>query len=183
MNASDTGFINANNWLFTSRGIPVIYYGSEVNFMTGKPEHEGNRNYFGQARVDAATKHPIQQQLTRIANLRKQTPALQRGLQLNVEFEGDTAVFYRVLQTEEISQTALVVLNKGDATTVTIDKLLNTGNWQNAFNKQPLTITQGTPVELSIGANDVQVWLLGEPLSNPEILEQLAHLQASAKRS
>ena len=64
MNASDFGFINANNWLLTSRGIPVIYYGSEVNFMTGKPEHEGNRNYFGQARIDTATEHPIQQQLT-----------------------------------------------------------------------------------------------------------------------
>lgn len=183
MNASDFGFINANNWLFTSRGIPVIYYGSEVNFLTGKPEHEGNRNYFGQARIDTATEHPIQQQLTRIANLRKQTPALQRGLQLNIDFAGNTAVFYRVLQTEEISQTALVVLNKGDAATVAIDKLLNSGNWQNALDDQQLAITQGTPVELSIDANDVQVWLLNEPLSNPEIIQQLEHLQASATRS
>ena len=91
-------------------------------------------------------------------------------------------MFYRVLQTEEISQTALVVLNKGDAATVAIDKLLNSGNWQNALDDQQLAITQGTPVELSIDANDVQVWLLNELLSNPEIIQQLEHLQASATR-
>ena len=31
--ATEDGFIDANNWLFTARGIPVIYYGSEIGFM------------------------------------------------------------------------------------------------------------------------------------------------------
>jgi glycosidase len=35
MNASDAGFIDAHHWLFTARGIPVIYYGSEIGFMRG----------------------------------------------------------------------------------------------------------------------------------------------------
>src|SRR5690606_23186486 len=35
MDASDEGFIDAHNWLFTARGIPVIYYGSETGFMRG----------------------------------------------------------------------------------------------------------------------------------------------------
>ena len=33
--ATEDGFIDANNWLFTSRGIPVVYYGSEIAFMAG----------------------------------------------------------------------------------------------------------------------------------------------------
>ena len=45
--ATEDGFIDANNWLFTSRGIPVVYYGSEIAFMAGTKEHEGNRNYLG----------------------------------------------------------------------------------------------------------------------------------------
>ena len=61
MNASDQGFIDANNWLFTSRGIPILYYGAEVNFMTGKGEHQGNRNYFGQENIDKAQDHIVHQ--------------------------------------------------------------------------------------------------------------------------
>ena len=53
LDADDYGFINAHNWLFTARGIPVIYYGSETGFMRGKAEHQGNRNYYGQERIDA----------------------------------------------------------------------------------------------------------------------------------
>ena len=35
MDADAAGFIDANNWLFTSRGIPVVYYGSESAFRAG----------------------------------------------------------------------------------------------------------------------------------------------------
>ena len=58
LDASDEGFIDAHNWLFTARGIPVVYYGSEIGFMRGRAEHAGNRNYFGQERVDAAAGNP-----------------------------------------------------------------------------------------------------------------------------
>ena len=39
LDASDEGFIDAHHWLFTARGIPVVYYGSEVGFMRGRAEH------------------------------------------------------------------------------------------------------------------------------------------------
>nr|AIA88435.1 CAZy families GH13 protein [uncultured Xanthomonas sp.] len=81
MDASDNGFIDAHNWLFTARGIPVVYYGSETGFMRGGAEHAGNRNYYGQARIDTAPSSPIYRHLVRIASLRRATPALQRGLQ------------------------------------------------------------------------------------------------------
>ena len=107
IDASDEGFIDAHNWLFTARGIPVIYYGSETGFMRGRAEHAGNRAYFGQERVDAAPQSPIFAPLQRIARLRQQTPALQRGVQVNERLQGDVAVFYRVLQQADIQQTAL----------------------------------------------------------------------------
>ena len=98
LDATDAGFINANNWLFTVRGTPVIYYGSEMGFERGKAEHEGNRNYFGVANIAKAKKSPIYHSMRRIALIRKATPALQRGLQYNVSLNGETASFYRVLQ-------------------------------------------------------------------------------------
>lgn len=114
LDADTNGFIDANNWLFTSRGIPVVYYGSEIGFQAGAPEHGGNRNYFGQERIDSAADHPIRQALRSIARVRGKTPALQRGLQINLEFTDGTAAFYRVLKHEGQTQTALVLLNKGD---------------------------------------------------------------------
>jgi glycosidase len=58
--ASDDGFIDANNWLFTARGIPVIYYGSETGFERGKAEgwRMGRRMPRQAARPHAAQKRP-----------------------------------------------------------------------------------------------------------------------------
>lgn len=71
MKADDAGFIDAHHWLFTARGIPVIYYGSEIGFMRGRVEHAGNRNYFGQERVDAAVGHSIRERLKYVGRRRR----------------------------------------------------------------------------------------------------------------
>lgn len=126
--------IDAHNWLFTARGIPVIYYGSEIGFERGNAEHAGNRNYFGQERIDAAPQSPIFAPLKRIAQLRRDTPALQRGLQLNVRLKGDQAIFYRVPQHEGVTQTALVLLNKADTPAkLSVSEHLQSGQWRDAF--------------------------------------------------
>ena len=81
--------------------------------MTGKPEHKGNRNYLGQQSIEQAKKHIIHNELTSIAHVRKNSVALQRGLQVNIDFTGDVASFYRVYQNNDDNQSALVLLNKG----------------------------------------------------------------------
>ncbi|MEM9532372.1 MAG: alpha-amylase family glycosyl hydrolase, partial [Pseudomonadota bacterium] len=133
MDATETGFINANNWLFTSRGFPVVYYGSEMAFMSGAAEHKGNRNYFGPERIAEAREGRIYRQLKRIAQVRRDSPALQRGLQVNLQFEGHQAAFLRVLQQDGVNQTALVLLNKGPETeTFQLAEMVDAGNWRNA---------------------------------------------------
>ena len=112
MDADESGFIDAHNWLFTSRGIPVIYYGSESIFRSGAAEHGGNRDYFGQDNVDLARNHPVRKALMQIARVRRESPALQRGLQLNINLRGDLAAFFRVYQKDDVNQTALILLNK-----------------------------------------------------------------------
>ena len=170
LDADDAGFINANNLLFTVRGIPVVYQGSEVGFMRGTAEHAGNRNYFGQARIDAAPAHPIHAALKRIATLRANTPALQRGLQVNVEFEGDRAAFYRVLEQDGVAQTALVLLNKGDAATrFRIDTLVQPGRWREALGGGTRVLAEGQAFEAEVPANGVQVYLFEQPLTAPAL--------------
>jgi cyclomaltodextrin glucanotransferase len=183
MNASDAGFIDAHNLLFTARGIPVIYYGSEIGFMRGTAEHKGNRNYFGAERVKAAPDHPIHQQLKRIAQLRKTTPALQRGLQVNLEFAGDRAAFLRVLQHGDLQQTALVLLNKGDtATTFALSELLpaQSVNWRSAFDGSAVTVGSEGDVRAVVPAHGVEVYVYDGVLTDPAMRARLD--QAMAKR-
>jgi cyclomaltodextrin glucanotransferase len=170
LDADDAGFINANNFLFTVRGIPVVYQGSEVGFMRGTAEHAGNRNYFGQARIDAAPANPIHAALKRIATLRANTPALQRGLQVNVEFEGDRAAFYRVLEHEGVAQTALVLLNKGDSEArFRIDDLAQPGRWRESLGGGTRVLAEGEAFEADVPANGVQVYLFEQPVTAPAL--------------
>lgn len=103
MNASENGFIDAHNWLFTSRGIPVTYYGSEMRFMRGKAGHQGTRKYFGPGNIAAARNGEVFKRLARIADIRKQSVALQKGLQANTDHE------WKCLKREEANPRAGVV--------------------------------------------------------------------------
>ncbi|KPN20972.1 cyclomaltodextrin glucanotransferase [Xanthomonas sp. Mitacek01] len=175
MAATDDGFIDAHNWLFTARGIPVVYYGSETGFMRGRAEHAGNRAYYGQDRVDAGIGTPIHTALSRIANLRRETPALQRGLQLVLALEGDRAAFYRVIGDGDARQTALVLLNKGGAPwKATLDATqIAAGQWRDAL--QGGSVDVDGDVSLAVPAHGVRV-LLRDEVAVPAALR--ARLQA-----
>ena len=176
MNATDTGFINANNWLFTARGTPVIYYGSEMRFERGKAEHEGNRNYYGTANIAKARQSPIYSNLRRIALVRKATPALQRGLQLNVTFKGDTAGFYRVLEAKGYPrQVALVALNKGKQSgNVRIPgSRVEGGRYRSLISGKTITLRAGRTASLPVAANGVDVWLKDGRVNNPVLRAEL----------
>jgi len=180
LDASDEGFIDAHNWLFTARGIPVVYYGSEIGFMRGKPEHDGNRNYFGAERIASAPSHAIYRNLSRIAHVRAASPALQQGLQLNVELKGDRAAFYRVTQHEGVSQIALVLLNKGDAPAkFDVKQWMQPGTWRAAIAGGE-TKVRGS-LKASIPAHGVEVFLLDAPVTQPQLRAELDRLM-SVKR-
>ncbi|MBN8481423.1 MAG: cyclomaltodextrin glucanotransferase [Xanthomonadales bacterium] len=179
MDADDAGFIDAHYWLFTARGIPVVYYGSEMGFMRGRAEHAGNRNYFGNEGIAAARAHPIRTKLARIAKARAGSIALQRGLQLDLELEGERAAFYRVYDYHGSAQVALVLLNKGDAaTTFDLGASLQPGRWRDAFGEvAPRRFEAGTHVE--VGPHDAAVWLLDGAITDAALRARLDRLMAS----
>ena len=183
LDASDQDFIDANNLLFTMRGIPVVYYGSETGFERGTAEHAGNRNYYGQERIDAAAESPIYRQLRRIAQVRMQTPALQRGLQVNLALEGDGAAFYRVLQDGSARQIALVLLNKGDAPRkFAMREALEAGRWVPALGGAPIDVAPGGELAVEVAPHDVAVYVLGEPVRDPSLKTLLDRAMARARR-
>jgi cyclomaltodextrin glucanotransferase len=183
LDATDEGFIDAHHWLFTARGTPVIYYGSEVGFMRGRVEHDGNRNYFGQPNIDAAPSHRIHQALQRIAKVRAASPALQRGLQLNLELDGDRAAFYRVFQHEGVAQIALVLLNKGEAPAdFRVQRYLQPGSWRAAMAGGETAVGVGGTLQATVPAHGAEVFLLDAKVSDPALAARLAELMAGKQR-
>jgi cyclomaltodextrin glucanotransferase len=182
MQADDDGFIDANNWLFTARGIPVVYYGSEIGFQAGAREHEGNRNYFGVENIERAKRHRIREALASVANIRKTSIALQRGLQVNLEFTRDTAAFYRVYAYKDTAQTALVVLNKGDtAAAIGLDGWSGNSHWRDAETNAQLPTADDGDL-LDVAAHGVRVFLTDEIPVVAGLTERLNELQERARR-
>ena len=165
--ATEDGFVDANNWLFTARGIPVVYYGSETGFMAGTKEHEGNRNYYGAGNVERAKSHRIRAALAAIAAIRRRSPALQRGLQLNLQMSGDRAAFLRVCERAESAETALVLLNKaGSPARFEIDRPLSAGAWRDAATGVTVTAARGEALRLEVPAHGVRVLLRNDRLED-----------------
>jgi cyclomaltodextrin glucanotransferase len=184
LNASDAGFIDAHHWLFTARGIPVVYYGSETGFMRGRAEHSGNRNYYGQEAVDRGRSHAIRQALVRIGQIRARSIALQRGLQLMLELEGDRAAFYRVYEGPEGAETALVLLNKGATPTrFAISEQLEAGEWQSADADATQSIAAGAALIDEVPAHGARVWLRKGNIELPALVDALTRLQSASRRS
>jgi cyclomaltodextrin glucanotransferase len=176
MNASDEGFIDANNWLFTTRGFPVVYYGSEMGFQRGLSEHFGNRNPYGPENIERARSHVIHQNLSKVAHLRQNHRSLQRGLQVNLVFDQNIATFLRVYQFGDEAQTALVLLNKGDEEEqVTINRLLNAGNWIDAETGDvSFTLQEDSATILTaVPAHGLKVYVFNEAVNNAELIDIL----------
>jgi cyclomaltodextrin glucanotransferase len=182
--ADENGFVDVHNWLFTSRGIPVVYYGSEIGFRAGTDQHGGNRDYFGRDNIQQAKSHRIHRELTRIANVRKHSIALQRGLQANVEFTDDTASFYRVYQHYGVRQTALVLLNKSDEPReIAVSRWVSSGTWRDAFTGTTIKVpNDDLSLVASVPAHGVKVLFLDAPVNNVDLMRELDRLQAAAER-
>ena len=121
----------------------------------------------------------------RIAKVRKQSVALQRGLQANIEFTDDTAAFYRVYQDEGIRQTALVLLNKGDnAREFPVMRWLSTGTWRDAVTGEEFRVrNDDQSLVATVAAHSVRVLLFDEAVNNVRLMRELDRLQEAAERS
>jgi len=175
MNATDEGFIDAHNWLFTTRGLPVVYYGSEMGFQRGKGEHSGNRNYYGTENIELAKSHKIYKELVKIGKIRKENIALQKGIQINIDISGLQATFLRVYQYKGINQTALVMLNKGDSVaSFSIRDYITAGEWEDA--KTGELINVNNVVETKVNAHSFKILLLNAPIENDELIDKCKSL-------
>jgi len=142
--------------------------------MAGTREHEGNRNYFGPGNVELARGHRIRAALSRIAQVRRVSPALQRGLQVILELRGNRAAFLRVYERGTEAETALVLLNKGDSPAqFEIDDSAAAGAWRDTMSGSTLTAAHGEPLLLDVPAHGVRVLIRNERVQDDGLRRRL----------
>ena len=132
------------NLMFTFRGIPCIYYGSEVAFMSGAPIDPANtrtsldksgRAYFGDkiegtvtatdfgeytasGTVKETLNHPLAQHVIRLNKIRRAIPALQKGQYSTAGCSGNIAFKRRYTDNTVDSFVLVAIGGKADFTDI-----------------------------------------------------------------
>jgi cyclomaltodextrin glucanotransferase len=108
--ATTDEYIDALNFYFTARGIPCIYYGTEVQMVGGNDPD--NRRYLGLDGIKLAKSNPVYIQIKKLNALRRSNLALQKGKQTNIYSSKDQYAFKRIYNDNVV----YVFLNKDDNT-------------------------------------------------------------------
>lgn len=171
------------NLMFTFRGIPCIYYGSEIEFMAGSPIDPANtktsldksgRAYFGDhlegsivaddfgvytasGTVEETLNHNLAQHIIRLNQIRRAIPALRKG-QYSTEGCGDGAIsFKRRYKDDEVDSFALVAIG-GKATF----KGVPSGEYVEVITGKNVNCS-GTLASDDIGKDNMRIYVLKTP--------------------
>ena len=173
------------NLMFTFRGIPAIYYGSEIEFMKGAPIDVGpnaplsttGRAYFGDniegsvnvtdfAQYTSATgamaetlNHPLSKHIQRLNLIRSQIPALRKGQYSTENVSGDMAFKRRYTNEKEgVDSFVCVSITNG----ATFNNIPN-GKYVDAITGDVKNVTNGTLSIPSVGKGNMRVYVLDLP--------------------
>ena len=166
--------------MFTFRGIPCLYYGSEIEFKKGKPIDVGTnealrntgRAYYGgylKGNVTATDfgvytdatgnlaqtlSHPLAQHIRRLNLIRAAVPALRKG-QYSTEGCSGSYAFKRRYTDDAIDSYALVCINGG----ATFTGILN-GTYTDCITGHTIAVDNGTLTTTCQGKGNMRVYVL-----------------------
>lgn len=173
------------NLMFTFRGIPCLYYGSEIEFQSGKPIDKGptmplsetGRAYFGDniegtvnvtdfAEYDSATgtmaetlNYPLAKHIQRLNLIRKNIPALRKGQYSTEGVSGNIAFKRRYTNASEgVDSFVLVSITEG----ATFTGIPN-GKYVDAITGDVKNVTNGTLSIDSCGKGNMRIYVLSLP--------------------
>ena len=171
--------------MFTHRGIPCLYYGSEVEFQKGKLIDQGTnialqesgRAYFGgyikgsvqttdfaeysdaTGNLAASLSHPLAQHIQRLSKIRMAVPALRKG-QYSVEGCSGSFAFKRRYTDATTDSYALVCIS-GNATFSGIPN----GTYTDCVTGDIQTVTNGKLSATCSGKGNLRVYVLSTDLT------------------
>lgn len=171
--------------MFTFRGIPCIYYGSEIEFRKGKPIdlgpnialRESGRAYFGgyikgditvndfanytnaSGNIAASLSHPLSLHIQRLNIIRAAVPALRKG-QYSTEGCSGNFAFKRRYTDSTTDSYALITIS-GNATFSNIPN----GKYVDVVTGETKNITNGTLTATCPGKGNIRVYVLNTTLT------------------
>ena len=169
--------------MFTFRGIPCIYYGSEIEFQKGKmidvgpnaPLSETGRAYFGDhiegsvdvtdfAEYSNATgtmaetlNHPLAKHIQRLNLIRRQVPALRKG-QYSTEGVSGSGMAFKRRYTGDGEDSFVCVSISGSATFTGIPS----GTYTEVITGKTVQCN-GTLTTESVGKGNMRIYVLNGP--------------------
>ena len=168
--------------IFTFRGIPCIYYGSEIEFQKGQLIDKGpliklsesGRAYFGDylegdivtsdftvfnasGNVAETLKHPLAQHIIRLNRIRQAIPALRKG-QYSTDGCSGSFAFKRRYTGNGVDSFALVCISGG----ATFSGIPN-GTYVDAVTGDTKTVSNGTLTATCSGKGNLRVYVLNGP--------------------
>ena len=179
--------------MFTFRGIPCIYYGSEVEFQKGKPIDKGldaaladtGRAYFGDyiegnidtidfakytnvsGRMAETLEYPLSLHIQRLNRLRAAIPALRKG-QYSTEDISYSGMAFKRRYTDSTTDSFALVTISGDATFSNIPN----GRYTDAITGKVKKVTDNTLKAECSEKADMRVYVLDTALTKaPGMIE------------
>ncbi|MDE7401965.1 MAG: starch-binding protein [Muribaculaceae bacterium] len=169
--------------MFTFRGIPCLYYGSEVEFQKGKDIDKGavlalketGRAYYGgyiegdvkvndfadysnaTGNMASTLSYPLARHIQRLNKIRAAVPALRKGQYSNEGCSGKMA-FKRRYKDSKVDSYALVTIS-GDAT---FTGILN-GTYKECITGETVNVTDGKLTAKCSGKGNIRVYVLNGP--------------------
>ncbi len=170
--------------MWTFRGIPCIYYGSEIQFQAGevidvgpnKPLANTGRAYFGDnitgsvtatgfgtysnasGNVAATLNKPLAKHLQQLNQIRRAIPALQKGQYTTNNVSNGNIAFTKRYTAGGVDSLACVAISGG----ATFRNLPN-GTYVDAVTGDRQTVSGGTLTVPSIGKGNMRVYVLNGP--------------------
>ncbi len=159
----------ALNFMFTWRGLPCVYYGTETQFKKGAYTdiHNSNdinysidltgRAYFGNEFANAPN-HLVYKHIRKLNAIRKAVPALQKGnWRWDGTNEGNGVGFVRKFNTSEVA----VGLAKDGNVTFNFSGLTN-GIYRDAITGNSITVSNGT-LSFTVSPSSAGIYVLNGP--------------------
>ncbi|MGW6475108.1 carbohydrate binding domain-containing protein [Streptomyces nigra] len=169
--------------MWTFRGIPTLYYGSEIEFQKGKkidcgpscPLATTGRAYYGAhlagevkasgfSQIESASgtvattlQQPLVKHVQRLNQIRRAVPALQMGQYSTAGVSGDMA-FKRRYTSGNTDSFALVTVSGGATFTA-----IPNGTYRDAITGDTRTVTTGTLTVPAPGKSNLRVYVLDGP--------------------
>ena len=172
--------------MFSFRGIPCIYYGSEIEFRKGKtidgdpnqfPRSESGRAYFGgyikgsinvtdfatysgaTGNIAATLSHPLAMHIQRLNKIRAAVPALRKGQYSTTGCSGSFA--FKRRYTDATTDSYALVTISGNATFTGIEN----GTYTDVITGDVKTVTNGSLTATCSGKGNMRIYVLSTSLT------------------